>query len=233
MNSSSITTECAKKIPQTSNSRMMFAFSRDGGIPHRLHIINKRLQCPIRTVIFGACWSFLLGLPVLVSQVAFAGTTSIATIGLYISYGIPIALTLVYPHNFKRGPFKLGVASKWIAIVACLWISFITVIFCLPTVTPVTTQNLNYTPVALGIVTILIFSTWFLWAHKWFTGRCRDHCPNCIRQLDLLGQELVGTANSTDIGGRPDRHHQLRSVESSSLHGNGITVTREWAVDTF
>lgn len=217
----------------TSNSRMMFAFARDGGIPHRLHIIDKHLKCPVRTVIFGACCSFLLGLPVLGSQVAFAGTTSIATIGLYISYGIPIAMTLVYPNNFKRGPFNLGVASKWIAIVACLWISFITVVFCLPTVTPVTTQNLNYTPVAVVTVTAFAFGSWFLWAHRWFTGRCRDHCSICIRQLDLLGQELVGTVTSTDIGGRPDRHHRLRSVESSSLHGNQITITRGYTVTSY
>ncbi|KAI4168292.1 MAG: hypothetical protein LQ343_006529 [Gyalolechia ehrenbergii] len=217
----------------TSNSRMMFAFARDGGIPHRLHIIDARFKCPVRTVIFGACCSFLLGLPLLGSQVAFAGTTSIATIGLYISYGIPIAMTLVYPYNFKRGPFKLGVASKGIAIVACLWISFITVVFCLPTVNPVTSQTLNYTSVALVIVTVFAFGSWFLWAHRWFTGRCRDHCSVCIRQLDLLGEELVGTAGSTDLGGRPDRHHRLRSVESGGLNGNQVIVTRGFTIDDY
>ncbi|KAL9031750.1 MAG: hypothetical protein Q9196_000227 [Gyalolechia fulgens] len=217
----------------TSNSRMMFAFARDGGIPHRLHIINKRLQCPVRTVIFGACCSFLLALPVLGSAVAFAGTTSIATIGLYVSYGIPIAMTLVYPCNFRRGPFKLGPASKWIAIVACLWIAFITVVFCLPTVNPVTTQTLNYTPVALVIVIVFIFGSWFLWAHRWFTGRCRDHCPTCIRQLEFLGEELVGTVNSTDVGGRPDRHHRLRSVESGGLNGDQVTVARGFTIDDY
>ncbi|KAL8742293.1 MAG: hypothetical protein Q9184_008277, partial [Pyrenodesmia sp. 2 TL-2023] len=80
---------------------MMFAFARDGGIPHRLHIIDTRFKSPIRTVVFGATCSFLLALPALGSEVAFSGSTSIATIGLYVSYGIPIALTLVYPLNYK------------------------------------------------------------------------------------------------------------------------------------
>ena len=39
---------------------------------------------------------------------------------------------------------------------------------------PVTRETLNYTPVAVGIVTVLILLTWFLWAHRWFTGPIRQ-----------------------------------------------------------
>lgn len=46
---------------------------------------------------------------------------------------------------------------------------FITVVFCLPTSNPVTSQTLNYTPVAVGIVMVLILGSW-IWACKWFTG---------------------------------------------------------------
>ncbi|KAL9583131.1 MAG: hypothetical protein Q9212_002880 [Teloschistes hypoglaucus] len=184
----------------TSNSRMMFAFARDGGIPHCLHIIDTRFKCPVRTILFGAVCSFLLVLPVLGSQAALAGTTSIATIGLYISYGIPIGLTLVYPANFKRGPFRLGFLSKPIGVIACLWITFITLILCLPTTTPVTPGTLNYTPVALGITAIFSFASWKFWAKKWFTGRCRNHCRICIRQLDFLGEEMMGRTASSGHG---------------------------------
>ncbi|KAL9598169.1 MAG: hypothetical protein Q9219_004666 [cf. Caloplaca sp. 3 TL-2023] len=200
----------------TSNSRMMFAFARDGGIPHMLHIIDSHFKCPIRTVIFGASCSFLLALPVLGSQVAFNGTTSIATIGLYISYGIPVLLTLVYPQNFKRGPFTLGIASKPIALVACLWIGFVTIVFCLPTINPVTSQTLNYTPVALGIVTIFAFGSWHLWAHRWFTGRCRNHCRICIRQLDFLGEHMVDAIDTNGSQGQHNHSHRLTSNESSA-----------------
>lgn len=196
----------------TSNSRMMFAFARDGGIPHRLHIIDRGFHSPIRTVIFGASCSFLLALPSLGSKVAFMGTTSIATIGLYLSYGIPIAMGIVYPHNFKRGPFSLGSGSKPLAIVACLWISFITIIFCLPTENPITTQTLNYTPVALAVVTIFAFGSWFLWARRWFTGRCRHHCRICIRQLDFLGEEMVYRSDTV----QSDGHQRLKSNEGTN-----------------
>ena len=168
----------------------MFAFARDGGIPHKLHIIDARFKSPVRTIAFGATCSFLLALPSLGSQTALAGSTSIATIGLYLSYGIPIGLTIIFPRNYKRGPFRLGRFSRLISVVALMWIAFITIVFCFPTQNPITSASLNYTPVALGIVAIFAFGSWFLWAHKWFTGRCRHHCRICIRQLDFLGDEM-------------------------------------------
>lgn len=176
----------------------MFAFARDGGIPHRLHIIDGRFESPIRTVLFGATCSFLLALPILGSSVAFNGTTSIATSGLYISYGIPIAMPLNWPEKLRRGPFNLGGASRYIAAVSCLWIGFITIIFCLPTENPVNRLTLNYTPVALGTVAIGAFGSWFLWARRWFTGRCRHHCTICIRQLDFLGEEMYRNEDGND-----------------------------------
>ncbi|KAG8528414.1 uncharacterized protein KY384_007332 [Bacidia gigantensis] len=205
-----LTDACGKTggiVLMCSNSRMMFAFARDGGIPHRLHIIDRRFKSPVRTVAFGATLSFLLALPSLGSRTAFAGTTAIATIGLYISYGIPIFLTLLYPHNFKRGPFNLNrYLGRWgstvTAVVAIAYIIFITVVFCLPTVNPVTSNTLNYTPVAVGIVGAGAFGSWYFWAKNWFTGRCRHHCRVCIRQLDLLGEELgVRMATGDSDGG--------------------------------
>lgn len=207
----------------TSNSRMMFAFARDGGIPHRLHIIDRRFKSPVRTIIFGATCSFLLALPSLGSKTAFAGTTSIATIGLYVSYGIPIAMCLIWPRNWKKGPFNLRWASKPIMTVALLWICFITIVFCLPTVDPITASTLNYTPVALGIVITFALGSWFLWARKWFTGRCRNHCRICIRQLDFLGEEMMYRADG-EISSNDDPRFKSE-IDSAS---DGGTVGRRF-----
>ncbi|KAJ8522793.1 hypothetical protein ONZ45_g682 [Pleurotus djamor] len=156
----------------TSNSRMMYAFARDGGIPgHKFFSkVSTQWKSPIRTVWLACTLSFILGLPSLGSSVAFAAATSIATIGLYISYGIPIALRVIYRHEFKKGPFHLGVFSYPIAIGAVLWIIFISIAFILPQINPVDSQTLNYAIVAVGIVIVYSLGFWLLSARKWFTG---------------------------------------------------------------
>lgn len=156
----------------TSNSRMMFAFARDGGIHPFFQGVDARFRSPIRAVWLAALLAFILALPSLGSSVAFAAATSIATIGLYISYGLPILIGLVWHRSFvaMKGPFDLGRASRPVAAVACAWIACISVVFCLPTADPVTDQTLNYTVVAVGIIAIGAGGTWIFWARKWFTG---------------------------------------------------------------
>jgi hypothetical protein len=134
--------------------------------------------------------SLILALPSLGSSVAFAAATSIATIGLYISYGvpdflanstcysqnsgIPIALRVIHADRFVRGPFHLGTFSYPIAIVAVLWIALISIVFCLPQLNPVSAQTLNYAPVAVGIVLAYALVFWLLSARTWFTGPVRQ-----------------------------------------------------------
>lgn len=126
---------------------------------------------PPAWVVWLACaLSFILGLPSLGSAVAFSAATSIATIGLYISYGVPIALRVAYAPRFVRGPFHLGALSLPVASVAVVWIAFITVAFVLPEENPVGAQTLNYAAVAVGIVLAYALGFWVLSARKWFTG---------------------------------------------------------------
>ncbi|KAI1747809.1 amino acid/polyamine transporter I [Xylaria castorea] len=172
----------------TSNSRMMFAFARDGGIHPFFHRVDDRFRSPVRAVWLAATLSFILALPSLGSSVAFAAATSIATIGLYISYGIPIFLGLVWHREFvaMKGPFNLGIFSRVIAFIAVAWIITITIVFVLPTANPVTSQTLNYTVVAVGIIAIGATSAWVLWARKWFTGPATE-----VTEAMRLGVDLT------------------------------------------
>lgn len=106
----------------TSNSRMMFAFSRDGALPRFFDHVDKRYRSPIRTVWLAAFLAFCLALPSLGSSVAFSAATSIATIGLYLSYAMPILIAVIWPSNFAKGPFSLGKFSWPIGLIACLWV---------------------------------------------------------------------------------------------------------------
>jgi amino acid transporter len=105
----------------TSNSRMMYAFSRDRALPRFFDHVDQRFQSPVRTIWLAATLAFILALPSLGSIVAFSAATSIATIGLYISYAIPILIAVIWPSHFKKGPFNLGVLSRPVGIVACIW----------------------------------------------------------------------------------------------------------------
>ncbi|BGP56224.1 hypothetical protein JCM8202_005773 [Rhodotorula sphaerocarpa] len=157
----------------SSNSRMMYAFSRDSGLPKFFDHVDKRTQSPLRTVWLAVVLAFCLTLPALGSSVAYAAVTSIATIGLYISYGIPILVGVaIDQERFQmcRGPFSLGKFSRPVAIIASAYVMFITVVFCLPEVNPVNVQTLNYAPVAVGIVLAYVIISWFGWARHWFTG---------------------------------------------------------------
>ncbi|KAI0795906.1 APC amino acid permease [Abortiporus biennis] len=165
----------------TSNSRMMYAFSRDGAIPGSkfFHKVDPKRKSPVRTVWLACTLSFILGLPSLGSSVAFAAATSIATIGLYISYAIPIALRVINRKSFVRGPFHLGPFSYPVAIMAVLWIIFITIAFILPQINPVNSQTLNYAIVAVGIVITYALGFWLISARKWFTGPIKQIAGEC------------------------------------------------------
>lgn len=154
------------------------------------------IELTICTIVWLAAFlSFLLALPSLGSTVAFSAATSIATIGLYLSYGIPILIALIYPNGYTKGPFSLGFMSRPVGAVAVAWIMFITVIFCLPTANPVNEQTLNYTPVAVGIIAILAIGGWFLSARKWFTGPIRQvevrHGETVVTEPMFMGQEKI------------------------------------------
>lgn len=156
----------------TSNSRMMYAFSRDGALPGSkfFHRVDEKYRSPIRTVWLACTLSFLLGLPSLGNSSAFAAATSIATIGLYVSYGVPITLRVIYRDAFVKGPFHLGIFSIPVSVIAVVWIALISILFMLPQINPVTSETLNYAPVAVGIVMVYSLGLWLISGRKWFTG---------------------------------------------------------------
>lgn len=109
---------------------MCWSFARDHGLPLSkvwAHI-NPRVGVPVNAVWFMVTFAFLLGLPMLKSAVAFSAVVSISTIGLYISYAIPIFLRITTARkDFVKGAFHLGPLSYPVAIIAILWVCFITV----------------------------------------------------------------------------------------------------------
>jgi amino acid transporter len=156
----------------TANSRMIYAFSRDGALPASAfwHRINGRTRTPTNAIWLAAGGAFVLGLPYLWNATAYAAVTSIAVIGLYVAYVLPTFLRLRQGDSFQRGPWHLGRWSRPIGIIAVVWVVFITVLFMLPTTNPITAANFNYTVIAVLVVLGFAGIWWMVSAKNWFTG---------------------------------------------------------------
>jgi amino acid permease (GABA permease) len=156
----------------TANSRMIYAFSRDGALPASSfwHKVNKRTRTPTNAIWLAAGGAFVLGLPYLWNTTAYAAVTSIAVIGLYIAYVLPTLLRLRRGDDFVRGPWHLGRWSRLVGTIAVVWVGVITILFMLPQASPVTAKTFNYTPIAVLVVLGFAGIWWLVSARKWFTG---------------------------------------------------------------
>jgi amino acid transporter len=186
----------------TSTSRMTYAFSRDGAVPGSKHWakLNKS-QVPANAVILAAVVAVLITLPALLEvnigseeapiivPTAFYAVVSVAVIGLYLAFLVPIFLRWRAGSKFVQGPWNLGNKWKWMAPVACLEIVVVCIYFIMP-FTPAGTPGflrwlngspsaeevpfewkfVNYAPILTLGALLALWIGWHLSAKKWFTG---------------------------------------------------------------
>ncbi len=167
----------------TSASRMCFAFSRDGAVPgSRIWSKVNDRKIPVNAVLLMAGAAALLALPAYFPSddgvpVAFYAVVSVAVIGLYIAYVIPIFLRWRMGSEFQPGPWNNGAKYKWMNLVATVWVAIITVIFILPTNPGGVPWRdefdwslVNYAPLVTGAVMLAVGLWWVLGAKRTFTG---------------------------------------------------------------
>jgi amino acid permease (GABA permease) len=175
----------------TANSRMIYAFSRDGALPGSKfwHRVNKGTRTPTNAIWLAAGGALVLGLPYLWNYTAYAAVTSIAVIGLYIAYVLPTFLRLRRGEHFQPGPWQLGRWSRPIGVIAVTWVAIITVLFMLPQVWPVTAATFNYTVVAVAAVLGFAGIWWMVSARHWFKG---PKVQGTAEELAAIERELAG-----------------------------------------
>ncbi|MFG1604321.1 amino acid permease [Actinoplanes sp. NPDC049265] len=156
----------------TANSRMSYAFARDGALPgSRLwKQVNPRTGTPTNSIWLCVTLSTILVVPSLVNTTAYLAATSVAVIGLYIAYVGPVFLRRMLGNEFQVGPWNLGKWSAPVGWIAIVWVVIICVLFILPTAAPITASNFNYTIIAVAAVVAFATIWWFASARKWFTG---------------------------------------------------------------
>lgn len=186
----------------TANSRMIYAFSRDGGLPGSSfwHKINPRTRTPTNAVWLGVVASGVVGALSLVQNegysVAFFALTGICVVGLYISYVIPIYLRLRNP-DFQVGPWNLGARSRLIGWIAVAWVAFISLLFFAPLFPQWnwfdsdSINTANFTGPLILLSFVGVGGWWFLSAKHHFSGPKVQGTPEELaaieRELDALG----------------------------------------------
>jgi amino acid transporter len=168
----------------TSASRMLYAFSRDHAVPgwQRWSKLNSR-RVPANAVCLIAFLAFVLAAPAWSGDAFFvyAAVTSVATIGLYVAYILPIYLRFRLGDEFEAGPWNLGSRYKVLNIIAMVWVAFICILFILP-VTDVAVpwngdfdyKSMNYAPIVFLVVLGGVAIWWNASAKKWFKGPQRN-----------------------------------------------------------
>ncbi|MGH3445296.1 MAG: amino acid permease, partial [Nocardioidaceae bacterium] len=138
-------------------------------------------RVPANAVVFVAIIGAIITLPALKGiggiPIAFYAITSVAVIGLYLAFAIPIFLRWKLGDDFEPGSWTLGRKYKWMNLVAVAEIGIISVYFILPFVPQgwpgskdFTWSSVNYAPI-LTIGTLIVITIWWLVsARHWFTG---------------------------------------------------------------
>ena len=177
-----------------SAGRMLYAFSRDDGIPGSgwLKKVSHKYRTPANALIamVVVAWLFTLAAFLVGKGTAVIIVTAISTIFLYAAYAIPIYLGLTTESWKSERVWSLGRWSKPIAIVALGWIVVLMILFSFPT-----SGNISWPFMAVVIALLLIY--YFGWARSTFKG---PHSMGGSAELTEIEREFQQAAG--EVQGR-------------------------------
>lgn len=150
-----------------SVSRLTWAFARDKGLPASAWLgkVHPTLRIPLNALILVSVVIVLIQIINIGSTTALYAIVSISTIGLYISYVMPILfifLAKMRGDQITYGPWKMsrvfGLATNFFAVIygifIIIWLPF-------PPYMPITAENFNYAGPIIGFVILLALGDWF------------------------------------------------------------------------
>jgi amino acid transporter len=179
-----------------SAGRMLYAFSRDDGIPGSgwLKRVSRRWRTPSNAVVAISVASWLLILLVYVLTKAFGGDpffliggiTSVSTVLLYWAYGVCIWLGMRGDQSWRqRQTWSLGRWSRPLAWLSVIWI----VLF-----SPVFLYSFALNPASwliVGAFLVLLVIYYFAWARSRFRGPVAQ---GSAEQLSEIEKEFSAAA---------------------------------------
>ncbi len=177
----------------TSASRMTYAFSRDQAVPgSKYWSALSANRVPANAVLLVAVLAVLVTLPALkevnigteeapiIAPIAFFAVTSIAVIGLYLSFAIPIFLRWRHGDRFEAGSWTNGEKYRWMNPLAVIEIVVVSLFLMVPSYRGgmpgdelFSWKFVNYAPIVTVGALLAITVWWELSAKNWFKGPVR------------------------------------------------------------
>ena len=150
-----------------SAGRMLFAFSRDDGVPASrwLKQVSHRYRTPVNSLIgiVVISWLFTVAAFILGTGTAIVVVTAISTIFLYAAYGIVIYLGATTTDWLKERVWSLGRYSKPIAWLSVVWVIVLMFLFSWPT-----SGNISWPFMVVTVLFLLVY--YYAWARNRFAG---------------------------------------------------------------
>ena len=150
-----------------SAGRMLYAFSRDDGLPGAgwLKKVSHRYRTPANalTGIVVVSWLFTLAAGIVGGGTAIVIVTAVSTIFLYAAYGICIYLGATTQEWLSERVWSLGRWSKPIAWIAIAWVVVLMVLFSFPT-----SGNISWPFMVITVAFLVVY--YFGWARRTFKG---------------------------------------------------------------
>ena len=150
-----------------SAGRMLYAFSRDDGLPGSswLKKVSHRYRTPANalTAMVLVAWVFTVAAGIVGGGTAIVIVTAISTIFLYAAYGICIYLGATTSGWLSERVWSLGRWSKPIAYFALVWIVILMVLFSFPT-----SGNISWPFMVVTVLLLVVY--YFAYARRAFQG---------------------------------------------------------------
>jgi amino acid transporter len=176
-----------------SAGRMLYAFSRDDGIPGSrwLKKVSHHYRLPVNAMvaIVAVAWLFTVAAGIEGGRTAIVIVTAISTIFLYAAYGVPILLGLRSDKWREERVWSLGRFSRPVAVVALIWIVALMVLFTFPT-----SGNISWPFILAAALFLLVY--YFAWARRRFTGpkmhKIEAEMTDIEKEFEHAAEEVAG-----------------------------------------
>ena len=139
--------------------------------------VNKHYMIPVRAIILVTVVALLLGLINIGSSTAFNALTSLALLGHYASYLLPITLLVMRRLGRKEipwGPWTLGRWGLPINLFSIAYSVLLIVFMVFPPYQPVDAKNMNYSSLIFGAAMLVSLVLWFGYGRRVYGGPVRE-----------------------------------------------------------